>query len=146
MVVTLDAGQRNRIHLPNKLLIATRLADLALAKTYGEKRIPFKSPELKNISYQTSAAVLTFKNIYNGLQARNNQLMNFEMAGADRVFYPAKALITWTAKITLTCDQVKQPVAVRYAFKNWVYGDLFNSKNLPASSFRTDHYAMDIPL
>jgi sialate O-acetylesterase len=140
MVVGLDAGQRDRIHPPNKLLIATRLSDLALAKTYRQKHIPFKSPELKSVSYKIPYALLTFKNVYRGLQSRNKELMNFEMAGTDQIFYPAKATITGKDKITLICDRVTQPVAVRYAFKNWVNGDLYNSENFPASSFRMDNY------
>jgi len=35
---------------------------------------------------------------------------------------------------------VPQPVAVRYAFKDFIVGDLFNTEGLPASSFRTDDW------
>ncbi|MEJ7658260.1 MAG: hypothetical protein WKG07_00855 [Hymenobacter sp.] len=37
-------------------------------------------------------------------------------------------------------EQVVAPVAVRYAFKEFVVGDLFNNDGLPASSFRTDDW------
>jgi len=33
---------------------------------------------------------------------------------------------------------VKEPMAVRYAYKDYVKGDLYNTEGLPASSFRTD--------
>ena len=37
-------------------------------------------------------------------------------------------------------DKVQHPVAVRYAFKEWVKGELYNNDGLPASSFRTDNW------
>ena len=40
--------------------------------------------------------------------------------------------------VILSGEQVKKPVAVRYAFKDWVAGDLFNTEGLPAAPFRTD--------
>jgi sialate O-acetylesterase len=36
--------------------------------------------------------------------------------------------------------EVTEPVAVRYAFKDFIVGDLFNTEGLPASSFRTDNW------
>ena len=38
---------------------------------------------------------------------------------------------------------VPEPVAVRYAFKDFIIGDLFNIEGLPASSFRTDDWAAE---
>jgi sialate O-acetylesterase len=35
---------------------------------------------------------------------------------------------------------VKTPVAVRYAFKDFVIGELFNIEGFPVSSFRTDDF------
>ena len=40
--------------------------------------------------------------------------------------------------VTLVSPNVNEPVAVRYAFKDFVVGDLFNTEGIPASSFRTD--------
>jgi len=39
----------------------------------------------------------------------------------------------------VVCDKVKSPLAVRYAFKDWVDGDLMHD-GLPVSSFRTDNW------
>ena len=49
---------------------------------------------------------------------------HFTVAGSDRVFYPAKAWIE-RSKVLVKSEQVSQPVAVRYAFDNWVEGDLY---------------------
>jgi sialate O-acetylesterase len=59
------------------------------------------------------------------------------VAGANKRFYPAKAFITGTV-IALFSPSVAEPVAIRYAFKDFLTGDLFNTEGLPASSFRTD--------
>ena len=42
--------------------------------------------------------------------------------------------------LTITSDKVKKPVAVRYGWKNYVEGNLYNTKGLPASSFRSDNW------
>ena len=58
----------------------------------------------------------------------------FEVAANDGVFYPANAEIT-NDKIIVTSKKVMNPVHVRYGWKNWFVGSLFNSEGLPASSF-----------
>jgi sialate O-acetylesterase len=63
----------------------------------------------------------------------------FEVAGSNKRFYPAKAFIT-NSGITLYSQSVAEPVAVRYAFKDFIIGDLFNIEGIPASSFRTDNW------
>lgn len=45
-----------------------------------------------------------------------------------------------TDGITIFSSQVEKPVAVRYAFDDFVIGELFNTEGLPASSFRTDNW------
>ncbi|MBQ4294782.1 MAG: sialate O-acetylesterase, partial [Prevotella sp.] len=62
----------------------------------------------------------------------------FEVAGSDKVFHPAKAWIERN-RVYLRSDSVKEPKAVRNAFKNWADGDLF-CDGLPVSSFRSDDW------
>ena len=66
-------------------------------------------------------------------------LMLFEVAGEDKAFYPAQAIIN-RGQVVVQSDKVSRPVAVRYAFKEWVKGELYNNDGLPASSFRTDNW------
>ena len=66
-------------------------------------------------------------------------MTTFEIAGADKHFYPAKAIISGST-VVVSSEQVKEPVAVRYAFKDFVTGDLFGTDGLPVSSFRTDDW------
>ena len=84
-----------------------------------------------------SQVKLTFNNAVNGLTSFGKGLYCFEVAGANKRFYPAEAFIQGGG-ITLFCPAVAEPVAVRYAFKDFITGDLFNTEGLPASSFRTD--------
>jgi sialate O-acetylesterase len=61
------------------------------------------------------------------------------LAGADKVFHPAKAAVNKDNKsITISSQEVASPVAVRYCFRNFLLGNLFNSRDLPAAPFRTD--------
>jgi sialate O-acetylesterase len=82
---------------------------------------------------------IVISNAPNGLTSFGKPLAAFEIAGEDKKFYPAKVKITGTG-ITVVSDSVKAPVAVRYAYKDWVVGDLYNTEGLPAAPFRTDDW------
>jgi len=144
MAITMDAGSEATIHPPNKTLVGNRLAYLALAKTYGKKKIVSECPSYRSIVISGDKATISFDNFGQGLKSSGNELLNFMLAGQDQVFYPATAFILPGGKIELKSANVKSPVAVRYAFKNWVMGDLYNAEGLPASSFRTDSWEPDL--
>jgi sialate O-acetylesterase len=143
MAIILDVGSQLKIHPPDKTTVSKRLAQIALAKTYGRKWVPYESPGYQSIKIENSKAIISFDHAPNGLKSSGSELTNFEIAGSDKIFYPAKAVILSGSKIAVSSAQVKTPVAVRYAFKNWVVGDVYNTEGLPASSFRTDNW--DIP-
>jgi len=63
------------------------------------------------------------------------------VAGENKQYLPANAYITRDG-VTLFSERVQKPVAVRYAFNDFVVGELFNTEGLPASSFRTDDWEM----
>ena len=65
---------------------------------------------------------------------------SYPILNENRKFQPAKAYIT-NKGITLVVPDMDKPVAVRYAFDDFVVGDLYNTAGLPASSFRTDDWA-----
>ncbi|GAB1462223.1 sialate O-acetylesterase [Pedobacter sp.] len=139
MSVTIDAGEQKVIHPANKPAVAKRLAAIALNKTYGFKDIVYAGPSYKNHTVNGSQLILNFDNAAKGLRAFTTPSANFELAGADKVFYPAKAEVKGNA-VVLQSDKVQEPVAARYAFKMWVMGDLYNVEGFPASSFRTDDW------
>ncbi|MFA5818039.1 MAG: sialate O-acetylesterase [Bacteroidales bacterium] len=137
MASIMDIGEKDCIHPANKKAGSDRLAFFALAKTYGKTGFASSGPILKEMTVAGSVVKLTFNNAVNGLTSYGKELSCFEVAGANKRFYPANAFITGTG-ITLFSPSVAEPVAVRYAFKDFIVGDLFNTEGLPASSFRTD--------
>lgn len=138
MACLLDVGMENDIHFMNKTIPAQRLAYWALAKTYGIAGIGYQSPCYKSIKIEGEKAILTF-DYAPYLTSFRKPLTLFEVAGEDKVFYPAAASLDKN-KVSVSSDKVKNPVAVRYAYKEWVIGELYNNDGLPASSFRTDNW------
>jgi sialate O-acetylesterase len=137
MVVSLDVGQEKSIHPPDKMTISKRLAYWALAKTYNRKGLPYASPFYSFMKVSGNAVTLHFDNALNGLTSFGKPIINFEVAGADQVFYPADARILGDG-IRVSSEKVKEPVAVRYGYKDWVEGEVFNTEGLPLAPFRTD--------
>lgn len=142
MACIMDIGEKDCIHPANKEVGAKRLALLALTQTYGMKGISAKSPVLKEMKVSEGVVKLTFDNAPNGLTSYGKELACFEVAGANKRFFPANAFITGSG-ITVMSPLVSEPVAVRYAFKDFVVGDLFGTDGLPVSSFRTDEWEVE---
>jgi sialate O-acetylesterase len=139
MACIMDTGEIDNIHPANKKAAGDRLAYQALVKTYGKKGIACDGPVLKEMKIEGSLIKLTFDNAPNGIMSIGKELHCFEVAGANKRFYPAKAFVT-NEGITLFCPPVAAPVAVRYAFRDFIVGDLFNIEGIPTSSFRTDDW------
>lgn len=139
MAVLMDVGEELCIHPANKKAGGQRLALLALHQTYGLNGFGYASPLYESMTIKDSVATIQFKNAPNGLTTFGQPLTNFEIAGADKRFYPAKAIIKGNT-VLVSAPEVAEPVAVRYAFKDFVKGELFNTEGLPASSFRTDEW------
>jgi sialate O-acetylesterase len=139
MVVSVDAGSMKTIHPPDKTIISKRLAYWALNKTYGKTGIAYIGPAYKTLKVTDGKAVLTFSEIPNGLTAYDKPLVSFEIAGNDKIFYPAEAFISGKTVIVQN-NAVKSPVAVRYAFKDRSPGNLYNTEGIPAQPFRTDNW------
>jgi len=114
---------------------------LGLAKDYGIDAIAYSGPVYKQIRKNEKGEVtLEFDFAETGLSSFGRKLNGFEVAGEDQVFHIAEAKINGNRTLTVWSDQEKAPVSVRYAFKNCSEGSLFNTKGLPASSFRTDSW------
>ena len=138
MAVLMDAGLEYGIHPRKKRQAGERLALLSLANTYGVKGLP-EFATYKDVVFQGDTAVVSFDRSKEWVYFNNGPHSdNFEIAGEDKVFHKAKA---WFGrnKVYVKSDEVKQPVAVRYGFCDWVEGDLFHD-GLPVSSFRTDNW------
>ena len=131
--------ESQQIHPSQKQQVGERLALQALNKTYGMKDIWCESPEFKDMKISNDTCYINLKNDYNAI-SRYEDIHGFEVAGADKVFHKANASYYWTKGLIITCPEVKTPVAVRYAFRNWGYGNVKNGALLPLFPFRTDNW------
>lgn len=131
------------IHPQYKKPVGERLADVALAKTYGKPGIIYLSPAYASMKVEKNKVRLSFDHATDGLVAKGGAPAEFAVAGADHVFYPATAKID-KGTIVVWSRQVKEPVAVRYAWPNAAIGNVFGKSGLPVSSFRTDDWPIEV--
>ncbi len=140
MAVLLDAGLEYGIHPRKKRVAGERLALLALSNSYEVKGLP-DFATYSSVEFRGDTAIVAFDRskewVYFEHGPRSSE-GNFEVAGEDRVFHPAE---TWVSRnrVYVRSTEVARPVAVRYAWRDWVVGDLMHD-GLPVSSFRTDDW------
>ncbi|MFA5292979.1 MAG: sialate O-acetylesterase [Phycisphaerae bacterium] len=144
MAVTMDIGEEKNIHPRNKYDVGDRLAKWALSKDYGRTDIVFSGPLYKKMKIEGNSIRLFFDYTHGGLIAEGNELTDFTIAGKDRNFLPAKAVIDGET-VVVSSPRVEKPVAVRFAWSNYAQPNLFNTASLPASSFRTDNWPLAVP-
>lgn len=141
MIILTDIGDSLTIHPKDKKPVGDRFAYMALADSYGKKGFTVTGPIYKSMDIYGDKVEISFENVGKGLTSFRKPLSGFEIAGADKVFYPAEAKFGKDAKtVIVSSKNISEPVAVRYAFKDYVKGSLFNMFGLPASSFRTDEW------
>ena len=139
MAVLMDTGIKDVIHPRKKRLAGERLAILALSNTYDIKGLP-DFAKYKEVEFKNDTAVVAFDRSKEWVYFENGSTSeNFEVAGSDKVFHPATRVWVNRNRVYVICNEVKKPVAVRYAFKDWVVGDLMHD-GLPVSSFRSDNW------
>jgi sialate O-acetylesterase len=140
MAVISDIGNIKDIHPKNKLDVGKRLALWALAKDYGRKKLVYSGPLYKSMQKKGNKIRLSFNHTGSGLTAKDGKdLTHFTIAGEDKKFYPATAVVEGK-KVVVSSEIVPKPVAVRYGWSNTAEPNLANKDGLPASSFRTDDW------
>ena len=129
------------IHPHQKEKVGQRLAYQALCKTYGCQWINPDGPVFKSMEVKGATAYLEFDTDAKRIAPLGYDIPGFEIAGEDKVFYPAKAWIVQRLnRVLVTSPEVKNPVAVRYAYRNFPDSGLYNGYGIPASPFRTDNW------
>ena len=145
MAVTIDLRDSD-IHPSNKIDVAKRLANWALAKTY-EKKIPASGPLFRSATVKGDTIRIDFEHADSGLIVAQKQgiappeatpdiaLAHFELADKAGNWHPAQATIDGS-KVVVQSSHVLQPRAVRYACSgNPSNANLYNQAGLPASPF-----------
>jgi sialate O-acetylesterase len=136
--VAIDIGEGANLHPKNKQDVGHRLALIALAKDYG-KKIEYSGPDYQSMEIHGSSIRVSFTHIGGGLEAKGGKLTGFAVAGTDRRFEWADAVIDGDT-VVVSSPQVPSPVAVRYAWASNPVCSLYNKSGLPASPFRTDDW------
>jgi sialate O-acetylesterase len=138
MIVTTDLVDDLRdIHPRDKKSVGLRLANLALAKTYGVAGIEPDGPAYRAMRVEGDRAILTFEHA-DGLAARDGKPLDwFEVAGSDGVYHPAQATIEGR-QVVVRSEQVAEPRSVRFAWNEAAQPNLVNGAGLPAIPFRSE--------
>ena len=150
LAVTIDVGALKE-HPPNKFDTGVRLAHAALYKTYGLKEVPI-SPLYKSHRIEGRTIRVTFDNAQQGLMVAvkegalppkptpDAKLQWLSLQDKDGTWHWADGTIEGSDLI-VSCKDVKQPVAVRYAYTQHPCGSLlYNKEGMPASPFTTNGY------
>jgi sialate O-acetylesterase len=140
MAVTIDIGDPKDIHPKNKQDVGRRLALHARHQLFGEK-IETDGPMFAAAKREQAGMRVTFTH-GEGLRlepAKTDGRVSFEVAGENRKFFPAQARIDGSDLI-VSAENVSNPVAVRYAWRNSPDARLFNAAGLPAAPFRSDDW------
>ena len=128
MVVTADIGNRTCVHPSDKESVGKRLALWALAKTYQRSGTPYSGPLYKSFTIDKEKIIVEFDYAEMGMTSYDREIVGFEIAGKDGIYYPAKAvLFDNKTKVMLTSDQVPEPVGVKYGFRNYQPLNLFSN-------------------
>ena len=135
MASLLDVGLENNNHSPKKQPVGKRLALLALDNDYNFD-IVSSGPLYVSHKIFNDYLEIDFDHKGSGLST-SGKLEDFEIAGENKIFYPALAQIVNNKVRVFSNLNVKYPKHVRYGWKNWVIGTLFNEEGLPASSFNS---------
>lgn len=146
---TNDPNENNNLHPVEKENIGKRLALLAGHHVYGENG-EYSGPVLKNATAINDKIRLTFSHVGEGLkigtppptsltpQPPIDSLRGFAIAGADKKFVAAQAVIEAPDRVVVWSESVPSPAFVRYGWQLSPVVNLYNSAGLPAFPFRTD--------
>ena len=136
LVTTIDLGEAGDIHPKNKTDVGKRACLAALAVAY-HKPVVGSGPLFASASVKGDKMVVKFTQVGRGLITKDGgPVTGFALAGSDHKFHWAQAVIGKGGVVVVSCDQVPEPVEVRYAWADNPVCNLYNKAGLPASPFR----------
>ena len=137
--VIIDIGDARDIHPKNKQDVGKRLALIAMKNDYGLD-VHCYGPRYRSMTIDGSKIRLLFDHAEGIKSSDSKPLAQFAIAGDDKKFVWATATVDGN-DIVVSSPDVKNPVAVRYAWANNPQGcNLTNASGIPASPFRTDSW------
>src|SRR5205823_10796428 len=103
MAVIIDVGDEKDIHPRRQAQVGHRLALAAEALAYG-KKIEYSGPVFDKLTVEGNKAVLSFKHLGGGLEAKDGPLTGFTVAGEDKKFHNAQAEIVGDTVVVMCKD------------------------------------------
>ncbi len=138
MVLTCDIGNPRDIHPKNKWEVGRRFCRFALRDVYGRLDVEPDGPTFAGYERDGDSLRVSFDHVGERLSVRGDDLANFELAGEDGQFVPARATIHEDGQsVTLRSDGVPEPLHARYLWSDAGEATLMGSHGLPAAPFRT---------
>jgi sialate O-acetylesterase len=151
MAVATDLGVQDERYPPDKLNVGRRLALLARHRVYGEKLLDV-GPTYRGMKVEGNKVRVNFDldSVGGGLTlgispsqeggsvfSLSTGLRGFAVAGSDHKWFAAQGGIDGSS-VQVSSDAVLHPVAVRYNWRGFPVGNLYNKEGLPAPPFRSD--------
>ncbi len=136
MAVTMDIGDATNHHPKNKRDVGYRLALWASRDLYGFDDIVPSGPLYRDKKIESDKIRVFFDYAENGLMAKNGELTDFQICGADGKFYSGRAVIDGNT-VLVSSDKVLKPVDVSFAWCEYAKPNFYNKQGLPASPFNT---------
>lgn len=133
MAVTLDVGNPKNIHPANKQAVGKRLASLALAKTYEVLENHGASKPI-SITREQNRLAIGFDCSKGSILYKESKKNELEISEDDISFYPANVEVK-DCMIFLSSPHVPSPHYVRHAWNDVATGAIYNSANIPISTF-----------
>ena len=146
MALAIDIGNTTDIHPKNKQDVGKRLALWAMRDVFGQN-VEVSGPRFVRAELRNSSLLVTLNHAQGIKTTDANAILGFEVAGADKKFFPAKATFAQVQfsgppgvykAVMVSSDSVKAPLYVRYAWSSDPKVNLINGAGLPALPFRTD--------
>lgn len=140
MVVISDLVDNiNGIHPKYKNDVGLRLANHALAEVYGKEVGKYKHATYAGMKIKGNRVFVSFDNAEGGITSGGQRVETVEICDETMNFVPANAIVDeGKGMLIVWGDNIKKPVAVRYAYGNAAVGNLKDAAGLPVAPFRTD--------
>jgi sialate O-acetylesterase len=143
MAVSLDVGSPGNVHPPDKQTVSNRLALAALGLVYGE-HVEYEPPLFRQATIEGDGIRVWFDNA-DELTSKDKPLDDFELAGSDRNFVGASAIIQRNT-ILVFAPGILHPRYVRYGWRNVVQTWFYNGQGIPGSTFTSEEITSDFGL
>lgn len=135
MAVSYDLCVPDNVHFRQHKPMGERFARLALHHTYGRQEVVPNGPLYRQAEVSAGRVLVRFDYAEGLHTSDGGAVRGFELAGADRVFYPTEALIEGEAVALITPSGLT-PCYLHYAFDAYpVAANLVNGVGLPAAAF-----------